>query len=237
MSDAAPVGPRYAVYFVPAPDSALYRFGSAVLGYDCYDASDVGFPDVLPMERPAWRDLTSEPRRYGFHATLKAPFFLASGTAESDLLAQFRTFAGGLDEAPAFAPVIDALEGFIAIVPTARDPAIDRLAASCVTGFDRFRAPLNDEDRRRRMAGLSKQHVAYLDRWGYPFVFDAFRLHLTLTGRLATEARATVLSALREGFAAACGARPVRIDRLALLRQDRPDARFRVIDYAAIGAG
>ena len=33
MADQAP---RYAVYFVPAADSDLYRFGSAVLQYDGY---------------------------------------------------------------------------------------------------------------------------------------------------------------------------------------------------------
>ena len=27
--------PRYAIYFVPGADSGLYRFGAAVLGYDC----------------------------------------------------------------------------------------------------------------------------------------------------------------------------------------------------------
>jgi hypothetical protein len=237
MSEGAPAHPRYAIYFVPAAESALYRFGSALLGYDCYGGNDVDFPVVLPMEPLAWRDLTSEPRRYGFHATLKAPFYLAGGAAESELIEEFRRFARGSDRAPAFAPVVDALEGFIAIVPGARDPAIDRLAASCVTGLDRFRAPLNDEDRGRRMAGLSERHVAYLDRWGYPFVFDEFRLHMTLTGRLPAERRGAVLSALRKEFVAVCGARSVRIDRLALLRQDRPDGRFRVIDHAAIGAG
>jgi hypothetical protein len=128
------------------------------------------------------------------------------------------------------------LEGFIAIVPGAADPAIDRLASSCVIGFDCFRAPLNAPDRERRLPGLSARHVAHLDRWGYPFVFDEFRLHMTLTGRLAAERQPAVLSVLREEFAAACGARPARIDRLALLRQDRPDARFRVIEHAAIGA-
>jgi Protein of unknown function (DUF1045) len=237
MSKGAPAHSRYAIYFVPTADSALYRFGSALLGYDCYGASDVDFPAVLPMDRTAWRDVTSEPRRYGFHATLKAPFCLASGAAESELVEEFGRFARGSDRAPAFTPVVEALEGFIAIVPAARDPAIDGLAASCVTGFERFRAPLNDEDRRRRMAGLSERHVANLDRWGYPFVFDEFRLHLTLTGRLPAERRGAVLSALRKEFVAACGARSVRIDRLALLRQDRPDGRFRVIDHAAIGAG
>jgi hypothetical protein len=64
------VKPRYAIYFIPAADSALYRFGAAVLGYDCYTGNDLDFPDPLPMETAAWRDLTREPRRYGFHATL-----------------------------------------------------------------------------------------------------------------------------------------------------------------------
>jgi hypothetical protein len=237
MSEGARVDPRYAVYFVPAADSALFRFGSALLGYNCYCGSDVDFPDVLPMERSAWRDLTGEPRRYGFHATLKAPFYLAREATEAELVEQFRRFSVGLDEAPVFAPVIDALEGFIAIVPGVADAAVDRLAASCVIGFDRFRAPLNARDRERRLPGLSARHVAHLDRWGYPFVFNEFRLHMTLTGRLAAERHSAVLSVLREEFAAACGALPVRIDRLALMRQDRSDARFRVIDHAAIGVG
>jgi putative phosphonate metabolism protein len=232
----APVNPRYAIYFVPAADSALYRFGAAVLGYDCYTGNDTGFPDPLPMENAAWRDLTGEPRRYGFHATLKAPFHLAENADETALIDAFPAFCRSVGPAPVIEPIVASLAGFIAIVPTAADPAIDRLAAACVTAFDRFRAPLNARDRGRRMIGLSERQVGNLDRWGYPFVFDDFRLHLTLTGRLGPERNAEILPYLRDRFAAACGARPVSVDRIALLRQDRPDARFLVIRHAAIGA-
>ena len=65
--------PRYAVYFVPAADSALYRFGSAVLQYDCYTGAAVLPPIELRNQADDWRNATEEPRRYGFHATLKAP--------------------------------------------------------------------------------------------------------------------------------------------------------------------
>jgi Protein of unknown function (DUF1045) len=233
---AAPVNPRYAIYFVPAADSALYRFGAAMLGHDCYTGKDVGFPDALPMDESAWRDLIGEPRRYGFHATLKAPFHLAKETGESELVEEFQRFSRTMEAVPVFEPMVATLQGFIAIVPTVADPAIDRLAAACVTAFDRFRAPLSAQDRNRRTTGLSERQAGNLDRWGYPFVFDDFRLHLTLTGRLGADRHAVVLPWLRDRFAAAWGPRPVAIDRIALLRQDWPDGRFLVIRHAAIGA-
>jgi putative phosphonate metabolism protein len=236
VAGAAPVNPRYAIYFVPAADSALYRFGAAVLGYDCYTGMDVDFPDALPMGEAAWSDLTAEPRRYGFHATLKAPFHLAKEAGESELVEELQKFCRSIETAPSFEPMVATLQGFIAVIPTAASPAIDRLAAACVTTFDRFRAPLSAHDRDRRTVGLSERQVGNLDRWGYPYVFDDFRLHLTLTGRLSADRQAAVLSFLRNRFAVTYGPRPLPIDRVALLRQDRPDARFVVIDHAAIGA-
>jgi hypothetical protein len=231
---AAPVNPRYAIYFVPAADSALYRFGAAALGYDCYTGNDIGFPDPLPVEQAAWRDLTGEPRRYGFHATLKAPFHLAKDTGESELVEEFHRFSRLIDSAPVFEPMVASLQGFVAIIPTAADAAIDRLAAACVTAFDRFRARLSADERNRRGIGLSERQVGNLDRWGYPFVFDDFRLHLTLTGRLDADRQSVILPFLRDRFAAAYGSRPLPIDRIALFRQDRADARF--IRHALIGA-
>jgi hypothetical protein len=230
------VNPRYAIYFVPAADSALYRFGAAMLGYDCYTGNDVDFPGSLPMETGAWRDLTGEPRRYGFHATLKAPFHLAKDADEPALIDALPAFCRSVESVPAFVPIVAALAGFIAIVPAAADPAVDRLAADCVTAFDRFRVPMSAQDRDRRVVGLTERQASNLDRWGYPFVFDDFRLHLTLSGRLGADRHAVVLAYLRDRFAAAWGARPVPVDRIALLRQDRPNGRFLVICHAAIGA-
>jgi hypothetical protein len=71
-------GSRYALYFVPPADSALYRFGSSVLGYDCYTGGTLTHPDELVRDARAWHSMVDEPRRYGFHATLKAPFHLSS---------------------------------------------------------------------------------------------------------------------------------------------------------------
>ena len=71
--------PRYAVYYAPAADSALWRFGSATLGYDALTGEDLPFAVPPGCDLALWPAFTEEPRRYGFHATLKAPFELADG--------------------------------------------------------------------------------------------------------------------------------------------------------------
>src|SRR5258708_19714311 len=93
-------GPRYAIYFVPAADTALYRFGAAALGYDCFTGADIATLDALPVDAGAWRELTREPRRYGFHATLKAPFHLAAGPTEPKLIGVFLDFSPTITSTP-----------------------------------------------------------------------------------------------------------------------------------------
>jgi Protein of unknown function (DUF1045) len=86
-------GPRYAIYFVPAAGSDLYRFGSSILGYDCYTGEAVTHPDDVTGDAASWCSITEEPRRYGFHATLKAPFHLSRDYTELQLADAVRNFA------------------------------------------------------------------------------------------------------------------------------------------------
>src|SRR5258708_16593100 len=86
-------GPRYAIYFVPRAQSGLYRYGSAILGYDCYTGKAVDFPDESESGAVNWNELGAEPRRYGFHATLKAPFHLLASHGEGPLLQPSPNFA------------------------------------------------------------------------------------------------------------------------------------------------
>src|SRR5215813_14819328 len=113
-ADRAPMDERrYAIYFVPPADSELYRFGAGVLGYDCYSGKDVPQDSGFDAD---WAELTREPRRYGFHATLKAPFRLLPSAAEADLVAELRRVAALPRTPPAIAPMIHPIGGFIAIV-------------------------------------------------------------------------------------------------------------------------
>jgi putative phosphonate metabolism protein len=232
---ALPEGVRFAIYFVPAPESALYRFGAAVLGYDCYSGQAIARPPDLGLSAADWEDLTREPRTYGFHATLKAPFWLAGAFDQAELIKEVRGLAASLSPAPPIEPLVGEIAGFIAIVPRAASLALEKLAARCVTALDRLRLPLTPQERERRLAGgLSDRQIALLDSFGYPYVLEEFRFHMTLTGRIASDRRAVVHALLRDAFARAVGSEPMPIDRLAVLRQDHPQARFRVIDQIAL---
>jgi putative phosphonate metabolism protein len=221
--------PRYAIYFVPAPGSDLNRFGADLLGYDAFGGTELPFPAPITQAVPDWRDLTKDPRQYGFHATLKAPFALVPGSNEADLIAACKSFADTARPIPAITPVVEAISGFIAVVPAQYSIELNRLAADCVRDFDPFRAPLTAEDRaRRNPSALTAAQVAHLDRWGYPYVMDDFRFHMTLTGRVPAQRRDHLVALLRTRFAA-LDLRALAVDRIAVFRQDDAASRFRVL--------
>ena len=223
--------PRYAIYFVPAADSDLYRFGADILGYDAFSGDDLPFPEGIVDTVPDWHELTRDPRKYGFHGTLKAPFALAAGSREADLIAACKDFCSRAHEVPAIQPVVRSISDFIAIVPDQPSAALSRLAQDCVETFDRFRAPLTAQDRaRRNPEKLTPRQIEHLDRWGYPYVRDDFRFHMTLSGRIPAERRDAILAMLRNRFAT-LDHPALAIDRIALFRQDDSQSRFRIASH------
>ncbi|WP_315837161.1 DUF1045 domain-containing protein [Bradyrhizobium prioriisuperbiae] len=223
--------PRYAIYFVPAPNSDLYHFGADILGYDAFSGDVRPFPNGLVETVPDWHGLTSDPRKYGFHATLKAPFALAPGNSETDLIAACEDFCSSPRQLPVIQPVVRPIGDFIAIVPDEPSAALSRLAQDCVESFDRFRAPLTSADRARRNPDkLTPRQVDQLDRWGYPYVLDDFRFHMTLSGRIPPERRDGIVVMLRDRFGA-LDHPALTIDRVAVFRQDDPQARFRIVSH------
>jgi putative phosphonate metabolism protein len=223
--------PRYAIYYVSAPGTDLDRFGAQLLGYDAFSGADLPFPEGITQTAPDWRDLTHDPRKYGFHATLKAPLSLAPGKTEAELIAACGAFAGAARKIPVITPVIDSISGFLAVVPAEPSAELERFAADCTRAFDSFRAPLTRADRaRRNPSALTPRQREHLDRWGYPYVMEDFRFHMTLTGRLGAERREHVLAMLRKRFSA-LGLTALAIDRIAAFRQETADSRFRVIKH------
>jgi putative phosphonate metabolism protein len=229
-------GPRYAIYFVPAAQSQLYRYGSSILGYDCYTGQAVDFPDASDSTAVNWNELSKEPRRYGFHATLKAPFYLLPSHSEQQLANALQNFARLGHAIHTFTPALRMLSGFFAIAPRNAEPALDALAASCTTIFDAYRAPITPQERARRVAlKLNEEQIRNLDRWGYPYVLSQFRFHMTLTGRVPAGRRKAILAVLQNGFRRMAVEGSIAIDRVALVKQDSPDAAFRMVSDAALG--
>jgi putative phosphonate metabolism protein len=221
--------PRYAIYFAAGQNSALTRFGAELLGYDAYTGDEVPFQQDALRVAPGWRDITTDPRKYGFHGTLKAPMALAAGKTEVELMAACAAFAGKARAIPTIRPVVDSISGFIAVIPAEPVDALRDLAADCVRDFDSFRPALTAEDRaRRKPEKLTERQRDYLDRWGYPYVMEEFRFHMTLTGRLDADRRGPILEMLRGRFAT-LKLDTLAIDRIALFWQDDAKTRFRII--------
>ena len=220
--------PRFAVYVVPPAASPLARAANAWLGYDPVTGRALTQPPVpsIPPDRLA--AVTAAPRRYGFHGTMKAPFALDPARSLSELMAALDRLCAG-QEPFELQLELGSIGGFLALVPASPSPELAALAATCVRDLDPFRAPLTPEDRARRsVEHLSPRECEHLERWGYPHVMDLFRFHMTLTQRLAAPEHDRMRDVLTPLLAPLL-ARPLRIDRLALLRQPDRDAAFLVL--------
>lgn len=230
------MAPRYAIYAAPDADDPLWRFGSAMIGYDAANGTDVVSAPLARLDGDRWCALTEEPRRYGFHGTLKAPFELVDGVDEARLQAALDSFAGKTSSLAPFALHVTSIGRFFALTPAEPNSALQDFAGKVVAQFDGFRAPLTPEDRaRRRPERLSERERAYLDAYGYPYVFDAFRYHMTLTGQVPDELREAVATDLRAAYGALPPA-PHAIDALVLFKQPSRADRFHILSRHALAA-
>lgn len=224
---------RYAIYYVPAAESVLYRFGAAALGYDAYAGADCAYLDGV--DAAAWPALVREPRVYGFHATMKPPVRLKDGFGEADFVAAFSAFAAQQAAVEAGPLVVREIGSFIAAVPQRPCVPLNALAAACVTDFDKFRAPMTEQELSRRLSpGLSERQIEHLYRWGYPYVFEDFRFHMTLTGSLPTQKRTAALKFLCAKFEQLSEPPRLLVDRLVIAKQAKPGAAFTVLRQAAL---
>ena len=209
---------RLAVYFAPRPGAFATR-AAEWLGRDAAGAQEVGQP-ALPGLPANPEQLTAEPRRYGFHGTLRAPFRPAPGLSTGDIAAAVAALAARLPAVRCDGLVLESLNGFLALVPTGCEAALMELGAAVVEGTDHLRAPLSAEEiARRRPETLSSRQRELLHRWGYPFVLEEFRFHLTLTGRLPQEQRIPAATALQTHFAPVLP-RPFPVEDLCLFGED-----------------
>jgi putative phosphonate metabolism protein len=227
---------RYAVYFAPEPGSDLARFGAACLGYDVATGESVAQPAVAEIDPERLHAITTEPRRYGFHATLKPPFVLADGMGAEALVGEVAALAGSIAAFAAPKLRLASISGFLALTLSEPCAAIHDLADRCVEALDRFRAPPSlAELERRSRANLTARQEALLALWGYPYVMEEFRFHMTLTRRLDAEEGAMVRRALAPLVAPLCET-PLAIDAISLFHQPSNDAPFRLLDrYKLVG--
>lgn len=223
---------RYAVFFAPDRHSPWRAFGAHWLGRDEHDSSALAQPRLAGVCPAEFARLTEEPRRYGFHATLKAPFRLAHGVEESAVIAQLEALAQGLKPVLLGPLRIATLGGFVALVPEKSPDSLNALAAACVTELDSLRAPLREAElMRRRAAPLDAREAGLLAQYGYPYVMERFHLHFTLTGPATPELAQRLTETVAPQLARLNADAPLWLDRLCLFVERAPGAPFhRTID-------
>ena len=173
---------RFAIYYVP-PEGPLADFGAKWLGRDVVTGRD-----VAQLDLPGLRDITMTPRKYGFHGTLKPPFRLKDGQSLEALKTAVSDMAAVLSPAICGGLTVTQLGRFLALTPFGPLDRLQHVAETCVRDLDGYRAAASEAElARRRKARLTTRQEALLGQWGYPYVFEEFRFHLTLSGRLPEE--------------------------------------------------
>ena len=228
---------RYAIFFAPAHGSPWWEFGARWLGRDERDDTSLVQPTLVQIAPDELREITAEPRRYGFHATLKAPFSLSGDHTIDDLTARLQVLAATLTPVLLGPLQVTTLGDFVALVPALATKELMALAAACVTGLDDLRVPLSEADlARRRIGRLNAREQELLQAYGYPYVLERFRFHFTLSGPLEPFAAQRVQQAVAAPGAQLNATAPLVLDRLCLFVEAAPGQPFKRIADAVISA-
>jgi len=218
---------RYAIYFTPLQGSPWWNFGAHWLGRNECTGNALTQPTLAHIPAQQLHQLTAYPRRYGLHATLKAPFALRHGVSESELLLRMRALALTLKPFALGPMRATRLGDFVALVPQAPPAALSTLEAMCVTTLDDMRAPLSQQDLARRLAQhLNAREQELLMQYGYPHVLARYQLHLTLTSALTEPLAHTVISAVEDSVDRLNRECPLVLDRLCLFVEPAPGENF-----------
>jgi hypothetical protein len=231
MNSKDPLPYRCAVYFVPEVHGGWWQAGSQWLGR-CAASGAVYAPlDILGVAPTEFQALTADPRRYGWHATLKAPFTLAAGRSLADLRAAMQALAKRL---PAFElpPLrVSDLGGFLALRPEGDLTRLNDTAAACVQQLHPMAQPLSDAElARRRQAPLTAEQDRMLLAWGYPWVLEHFLFHLSLSGPLgkcSPNVKAALFQAAQARFETLPGC---RFAHIALFTEPQAGADFELLE-------
>lgn len=198
---------RYGVYFTPRP-GAFSGAGASWLGWDLAVGRSVGTPDDA---------VTARPRKYGFHGTIKPPFRLAEGTTIGQLQAALQELSQHLAPVALEGLTLSRIGSFLALTPVGDVRDLAELAGQAVRDLDVFRAqPTETELARRRQSNLTPLQEENLRTWGYPYVMEAFKFHMTLSGPLPQDLVGKVMADANSHFGD-LPPRPFVIDSLTLV--------------------
>ena len=225
-----PLTPRYAIYFSPDPGGPLAAFSQAWFGPDSRLKST--------LDRAYIDSITEGPRRYSFHGTFKPPFELNPTLSLDGLVAAARIFARTVT--PVELPPLElaVIGKFLALTPVEESGALEKLAAACVRGFEAFRVPMTPEQiAQYKENKLTIHQEQMLKHWGYPYVMEEFRFHMSVTDRIEDSDERDRVRAEIAKIAAPVIGKPLSVSALTLFRQTGGNEPMVQVERIPFGRG
>lgn len=218
---------RYAVYYAPALGSDWDHFGRRWL---------TGHWRHSALPEAVWLQLLRSPARYGFHATLKAPFRLAQGVTETLLMDAVSTLATGQQAVNLGRLELLGLDSYVALTPSEPTQDLIKLAQRCVKELDELRAPLNPTELAHRLREpLDQRALELLQSYGYPHVLERFVFHLTLASVTCTNERVLVMEFART-ILNELNLHQLSLDRLCVFVEPQPGDHFERLEDFELSA-
>jgi hypothetical protein len=160
---------------------------------------------------------------YGFHSTVKAPFYLSHLYSENQLIEKFQNIdIKKIHSLLSNIYLVNKLEYFkkSLVLKLDQNNNFDFVTNNLMRDFDLFRKTLNNSELKediKRFDQLSEKEKIYFQIWGYPYYFECSFHHVTLP--IYEEAKQDYINSIRE----------VKYEKLSLLRQNNINENFKEI--------
>lgn len=181
---------RYAIYYTPPRNSRLESAGIHWLGRTPlrYGQPPHDIPEGFFKQE--YYKIIEAPRWYGFHGTIRAPFELAKHVTPKTFVEEIRNICASHTPFKLSGLSISCFGGFLALTPATACPELLKLHSDLIRRLDHLRPQLSRFDLKRHLdKQLSERQERLLRRFGYPFVLEEFKFHMTLTGTIEDKVR------------------------------------------------
>ncbi len=225
---------RYAVFYLPPSDSPLADFGAQWFGYDIRTGK---FREPIQTTTFDLKELTKISHRYGLHATLKAPFRLKKKYDLSNLFKRVEKQASKSEPFTYPSMKITQLAGFPALMPKHNRAKMVHLEERLVHKLNKFgKKPDQSTSDRRRKVKLNALEQEYFRLYGYPYVLDHFRFHLTLCDKAERSTRSVISSFLEENYSEVLTS-SLEVREIAVVGERKSDGYFEELERFALRSG
>ena len=160
---------------------------------------------------------------YGFHSTVKAPFYLSHLYSEDLLLEKFRTIdKKNINSLLSNTYLVNKIDHFknLLVLRLYQDNNFDFIVNSLMREFDLYRKTLNNSEIKKdimRFDKLSEKELNYYQIWGYPYYFECSFHHISLP--LSQSSNHDYINSIHE----------VKYEKLSLMRQNSINENFQEI--------